>query len=783
MANLTRSPRVLRRTPRPPRVIPGVEHGAPPYLPGIAPIRYDPRMWRLSLFLAVSGLCGQTLFSVRVEAVPAGAPFSVDGVRYTQGQAFIWQEGTRHVLAGEGPPSGQLPPSIYSFQTWTDSARQLNSPAMTVEVTASQQVRTYTATYQLSHTLNVRFEAGAGTVTANTTTFTSEGSVYIPNGTTVALNAVPSPGWLFTRWNHRNEPPASPVTSFTMTAPTVLHPIFARAAQVTLRTEPADVELSADGTPAQSPWSTQWAFGETYRLSARSPQTDALGRLWVFDQWDMGGGDVRTSSATLYQVSGSLANRTLTARFVRGATARFETVPFGLRLNIDGRENWLSYVFVWGVGSTHTVIAPAEQTDSKGARWRFKGWRHGGAAAQTFTVNDSWTAAENLRVAEYEPMAPLRIDTAPAGLTASVAGADCRTPCTHWAMPGSAVEVRVPRSIPLAGGSRMDFTGWRDGGDADRVVRVTAAGESLLANFVRMHPVRGEVQPENAGTIAGLTGFAAEGSALNLESMARPGFRLKRWEGDAMGTATTARLTVRGPVTVRAVMEAAAWVDPRGVQNAVELTEEPWIAPGSRAAITGFNLAEKEVLATSNPLPQFLAGVSVSWEAWLLPLLSVSPERLEVAIPWGMPPGMHQLTVRRVGMAEVKAVARVRPVAPALFPNFVPQADGSIVLLATGLGPVTRTPLDGFAVPAGMTSTTISPVEVVSWSASTCETTESSGCGQESATTAVAELAQGHVGLFGVRVRLPAGADQVRLRVDGFSSNPIRLAGPEVEQK
>jgi uncharacterized protein (TIGR03437 family) len=716
------------------------------------------KMWRLSLLLWSSGLFGQALFSVRVEARPAGAPFLVDGIRYTQAQAFVWQKGSRHVLSAETLPA-VLTPSVYKFIAWRDNADKIDSLAYSVEVIASEDVQEYSANYQLLHRLDLQFEAGAGTVTVNTQTFSNSGSVYVEDGSNVVLQALPNLGWLFTRWNSQNEPAARANTSTTITAPTVLNPIFGRAAQMTLRTEPADLGVTIDGVPGQSPLRAQWLYDEVRRLETRSPQTDLLGQLWLFTSWDMGHGDVREQQVTLYQVPRTEAI-TLAARFVRGARARFECVPSGLRINIDGHENWPTYSFIWAVGSTHRVAAQTEQVDVTGARWRFKEWRHGGGAAQTVTVTEAWAGQENVFVAVYEPMAQVRIETDPSALAIEVAGAPCRTPCSHWAVVGGSVSVRVPRSIPLSGGSRLDFANWRDGGLPDRTVVLVASGGGLLARYVRMHPVRGEVTPEGAGEIKGLDEFAAEGSQLSLESHPQRGFRLRHWEGETTGINTTVRLTIRGPTWIRAVMQPVLWADPRGVFGPVQTVEEPWVAPGSRAAILGLNLAEREVLSSSNPLPQFLAGTSVTWGNWLLPLLSVSPERIELAIPWGIPPGPHQFTIRRIGMPETRVTARVRDAAPVLFPNFVPQADGSIVLLATGLGPVTRTPLDGFNIPAGFVSTALSSVEVT---------------GEWGQQMAVAELVPGHIGLFGIRVVLPEGASSARLRSDGFESNAIAL--------
>ena len=73
---------------------------------------------------------------------------------------------------------------------------------------------------------------------------------------------------------------------------------------------------------------------------------------------------------------------TVTATFVPIAVTQVASVPPGLALKVDNRDNWPSYNFPWGIGETHRLEAPAQLTDSPGPAvvvCRMVQWRQPGA--------------------------------------------------------------------------------------------------------------------------------------------------------------------------------------------------------------------------------------------------------------------------------------------------------------------------------------------------------------------------------------------------------------------
>jgi len=179
-------------------------------------------------------------------------------------------------------------------------------------------------------------------------------------------------------------------------------------------------------------------------------------------------------------------------------------------------------------------------------------------------------------------------------------------------------------------------------------------------------------------------------------------------------------------------------IDPvKGIQNGASFTQGQPVAAGSYVAIFGSNFASGLTLADTIPLSSSLANVSVSFNGIAAPLGGVTTGQINAQIPWnvlpsGMTAGGAQVVVTRNGAASAPATVQVTSIAPGLFyvatdstgvnrpavysnttgrlaypagsfsgittePAKVGD-QGTLVLLATGLGPVTKTPPNGDAL-------------------------------------------------------------------------------------
>ena len=258
----------------------------------------------------------------------------------------------------------------------------------------------------------------------------------------------------------------------TMTAPVSVYPMFQVARRINLATVPAGLQVLADRAPVPTPVTMEWGWDSTHSVGAISPQQDITGHWWVFSSWSDGG-----AANHAYQVAELIAADSLTATFVPAAPILLTTSPPGLSLTVDGKSNWPTYNFTWGVGETHTLQAPAQQTDAQGRIWAFASWSNGGPATQSFTVPASAAGTGVRLVATYNPVGHLTVTSSMPGLTVTVNGANCATPCDIQRPVGTQVRVSAPASVPLGDGTRADLSGWsgsvagagrRLGGDSER---------------------------------------------------------------------------------------------------------------------------------------------------------------------------------------------------------------------------------------------------------------------------------------------------------------------------
>lgn len=705
--------------------------------------------------LAAPAAAQSVITSVRVESAPAGSPFYVDGILYNSPQTFLWVAGSRHVLDVPADPHEMLRETEYEFAGWEESTATLEMSGRRIEITASPALTRFRANYRRLHRVSFDFETGAGSVFIGAFTVTGPRAVYFIENTEVLMRATPSPGWVFAGWTPMNQPGSEPALRFRVTAPIRFHPVFTSSRRVTIVTDPPGREVFVERTRVATPYTTDWAQRGTYTLGAPTPQRDAEGRTWIFDRWSYGGGN--NSTYTVDQAGAF----TLTAYFKRGGTTAFFTNPPGLRLNIDGRDNHLHYEFQWPLYSRHTIEAPESQLDSAGRRWTFSHWAHGGPRAQQYVMTPGDADQGRVTwVAHYTRQPRLTIE-APAEVTVDIDGAPCARPCVVDRAPGAEVRLAAQAAVALSPDSRLEFVRWSHGAPATTTI-VLSADATVRAEYRRLHRVAPAAAPGDAATFEiEPSEFVAEGGIATVRALARPGYRLRHWDGDANGRSNPIQLAVDAPRSVRALFDRTPYIDPLGVRNAAGETPDHVVAPGSRILITGLNLASATVIAEGHPA-QSLDGLVLTWRGRYLPLIAVSPEAIQAVLPWAMPEGEHEIEIQRSGQPTVRAKAQVVRNAPGLFPNIIRGQDGQVTLLATGLGPFSPMPLDGLPVPASFGAVLLDRVEV-----------EADG---EIVPHLGVQLSVDLAGVATIPVRLPAGARRIRLIVNGRASNSVEIA-------
>ena len=670
-----------------------------------------------------SGAHAQAQSITRIVPSPAGATYVVDGQQYSQATSFIWPQGSKHTLYAP-PAASVVGTTQYAFQTWQWSGGPL--PGNPVVITADPSITQYTAVFSVAYLLSVSFYTcggspcqSPGTVYIQGVPYTTSQQIFVGAGSAVTLQAFPNPGFVFVGWSSTG---TSVTTGFqstvTVNGPLSVNAIFAPTRAVNFATAPSGLSLLADRTLLPTPGELDWGFNTTHTVSAVSPQLDAQGNSWVFSSWSDGG-----ALTHAYTVSPVYGPDTLIATYVPGVGIGLSTSPTGLNLNVDGRVNWPSYIFTWGVGETHNIQAMSPQTDSSGHSWQFTGWSDGvTTAARTLTV-PSGTNAVRL-TATYSPMGHLTITSIQSNLSVMVDGNSCAVPCDILRPAGAQVVVTAPASIPTGPATRQDFLGWSNGAQGALSLTLGTDPVTVSANYHTMNYLGTAASPSGAvsfsmqpGSPDGYYDFQTQ---VTVTAAAQPGYRFRNWSGDLSGTLLSGTVSMNAPRSVQAMTSPVPYISPAGVVNGAGTTPQNAVAAGSVASLFGLNLASGAFLGQGNPLLQTLGGLTAHMGDRLIPLFFVSPTQINLQLPTDLAPGPQNLAVSVAGQPDIQVPFTVAQDAPGLFPQVIdgqsfavavhadgspvtpsaPAAQGEVVTVyGTGFGSTSPERPEGFAVP------------------------------------------------------------------------------------
>ena len=496
-----------------------------------------------------------------------------------------------------------------------------------------------------------------------------------------------------------------------------------------------------------------------------------------------------------YTVGSTPYQETITANYTPSVHASFQTVPGALNLTIDGQTLPPPYAFTWGVGTTHTLQAPLQQTDAQGGVWAFSQWNDGAtSASRSVTVTAAAQALGVSFVAIYTGQSRLTVNSTVPGLSVTVNGAPCATPCSLLRPAGAQVDVSAPASVPQGTSSRWDFLGWSSNGGspvAGDFVAALNSSTTINATYHLMNLLTATANPAAGAQWSILPGspdgFYDSQTQVSVALTPRPGYKFANWIGDLSGTAPSGTLAMTVPRNVVAQLTPVPYISSPALNNAVGVTPQQTVAAGSVASIFGVNLASTAAIGPSSPLAQTLAGTTVEIGTSLLPLYFASPAQINLQVPPDLPPGQQTVTVSPQGMPVVSANFLIARNAPGLFSmNLEGQsyalalhADGTLVtpdapaaigelltVYGTGFGPTTPTRPFGLPVPATPPYAVVDPV--------------TAQVGTSTLTVESAYALAGSIGVDAVQFRLdntvPSGASgSFQLVVNGVASNTLLL--------
>lgn len=786
--------------------------------------------------------------SVLISTTPSGARFYVDGLPYISAQIFLWPQGSKHTLqfpteayvngASAGCQISQNLQFQYCFTSWTNSNGSMAAgSAPDQSITASPSITWIRAEVRLEYKLRVRFMstpvltspecAAPGNAPQDTVRsgllyvagvcLVGSADMWSPAGA-VMLNAYAFPGFIFTGWSINGQVFDSFLTTYTVTGPVTIFADFEPAKRVRFETEPLGLKLLVDRTstptlatesldkvsdvfppcknslslPPMPPITVPaLCFGEfdflpgsKHVIGAVSPQIDSSGKYWVFDRFDNG---LEANSVYIPDSNTGTANKVV-GIFVHGMQAAFLTNPSGLKLSVDGRDNWPNYNFIWAENSKHVYSAPATQVDSNGRTWTFQGWSNGGPPSQTMIMDSS---NANVRmVANYTSLGQVRLLSNPPGIKLQVDGVECSTPCSFDRNSGSQLMVIAPPTVPVDSTSRLDFLGWSDGAPASRTFTLNGDAQTVSANYGYSYRLSTASDPE--GGVDFLLNppssdmFYPADSQVVLTAVVHPGFRFRRWSGDLGGTYNSGQLTLTGPRSVVASLDRVPYISPAGIKNAAGDTPDGSVAPGSIISIYGESLAPQLLIGPRQPLAQTIADVVVTVGDRILPLIFVSPKQINAQVSSDLADGAYTLTVHWTGKPDVTGQFKVSGNAPGLFSTPVktelfaaavhedgapvtlesPARKGELITLyGTGFGPYSRKIIDGFTFPIAPPVALLDTVDV--------------NLGGVSVPTTWSGGVPDSVGLVMTRFRLPDDAAsqnlELSVKVNGKTSNVVLL--------
>jgi len=722
----------------------------------------------LLALLPVAAAAQDALPVTRISASAKDARFQVDGSWFIGSALFTWPAGSKHVLTTyDWQYAYGNPKARYVFRGWNTAAGPLASLAPSATITADPAIPWYNAELTTQYAVSLVFFRcgdppcdGPGTVWVNFVApagYSQDTDVWIDAGSTVSLQAVPSPGYLFTGWLNG---PSAPLFSLVLNAPVTVYPTFARARPVQLGTVPGGLQLLADRAPVYPPLELEWGWNTVHTLSAPSPQRDALhGRLWVLQSWSDGGAASHT-----YPVEPGIVPVSVVATFAPAVTATVLTEPAGLMLTGDGQDVASPHNWYWAPGETHTLAAPARQTDAAGGSWVFRAWSNGAPNPQTVLTTADEADTGFRATAIYDPLSRIHVDSVPTGLTLTADGAACKTPCELERNVGATVRLSAPASLAAGSGARLDFGSWEG---TDSATFTAAAGfHKVTAHYFTSYSLSLGTSVDNAGSWqvsppAG-DGYYREGTAVTVGFRAADGMRFDGWELDLSGAANPASLAMDGPRSVRAVVNRLpASPPPPSVVNAAGVTPVAGVAAGSLASVFGDNLAAAPAQSQSVPLPQSLGGVAMLCGApcggqggsRYLALLFVSPQQINFQVPGDLKPGSYTLEIHRADTPVRPVAFEVMRDAPGLFAaahqdgglitSDSPAARGETILVfGTGFGPYQTALPDGFPAPSAPALTLVDDTSVL--------------LGDRSISPEFAGAVPGGIGVAMIRVTLPS---------------------------
>jgi uncharacterized protein (TIGR03437 family) len=307
-------------------------------------------------------------------------------------------------------------------------------------------------------------------------------------------------------------------------------------------------------------------------------------------------------------------------------------------------------------------------------------------------------------------------------------------------------------------------------------VAVDAAGNLYIADSGnnRVRKVTAGIITTIAGT--GVDGYSGDGGPATQAMLSFP------W-GVALDAAGGVYIADRVNNRIRTIAGTPlAGPTLQGTVNGASFIQNFAIAPGGIVTIFGTNLASVPASAQGAPYPTVLGETSVTFNGIPAPLFYVSPGQINAQAPFELFPGFASIVVKR-GASTAIGNVNVASVSPGIFimdqttsqgailhanyslvgPTNPAHTGETLLVYATGLGPLQSFVRDGDPAPVANTST-LAVVRI----------------GNLLANVSYSGTAPGFAGLYQVNVVVPnglaAGNQTIQITMNGVVSNTATVA-------
>ena len=374
---------------------------------------------------------------------------------------------------------------------------------------------------------------------------------------------------------------------------------------ITIDTNPAGLIFEVDSVEYTAPYTFQWSEGETYLLSAPSPQDSSSEFRYAFNNWEDGGEQTHIYTVPDY-------DDTLTVHFKK----QFKLAVVSLHGNPQGAgwydadssaiisvstpviENSVKYIFDYWMGdhydstSTATVVMNTSKTvyavwavqyflttgiipDASGTitpsppgQWvdaesditvsassysgyEFIGWSgsvSGEKNPLTITMSEPETIYANFGKKVY-----ITINTQPPGLQFYANAVLYTAPHTFFWTEGSLYYLKAESPQPFSQGSRYVFSSWSDGADIARTYQVPGTNDNLSINFKKQYYLSLDTphgNPQGEGWYDENKNVSFSVTTPEVDSTTR--YLFNSWGGDYSGTTPSGSVTMNSPKIITA---------------------------------------------------------------------------------------------------------------------------------------------------------------------------------------------------------------------------------------